>query len=156
MDVVGGPYLWFKPRDNVRRPRGGRRQRRRIDRHVHEVQKIVAAAEVEEMLTPERCDIFAFSRPVTVEEAKHAEALYLSDEFKKDQGAVVHFLTQAGAVLKRALGSATREEVEELLRDMGCESERVLTILSAWSAMSDMGPKQGGATRAVCKRYLVQ
>ena len=35
----------------------------------------IAAAEVEEMLTPERCEAFAFSRPPTAEELGHAEEL---------------------------------------------------------------------------------
>jgi hypothetical protein len=117
--------------------------------------EIVWAAEVEELLTPERCDAFAFSRPFTADEAKHVEELYLSDEFKKSKDAVLNFLTQAGTVLKRSLGSASREEVELLLRDMGCEAERVLTFLGAWSNMCDIGPKQGQATREDCKRYLV-
>ena len=47
--------------------------------------EIIAAAEVEEMLTPERGETFCFSRPMTAEEAKHAEDLYLSDEFKRDK-----------------------------------------------------------------------
>ena len=56
--------------------------------------EIVAAAEIEEMLTPERCESFAFSRPVTPAEAQHVEALYLSDEFGRDREKVVHFLSQ--------------------------------------------------------------
>ena len=123
---------------------------------IEKMVEIVAAAEVEELLTPERCEAFAFSRPFTVAEAKHVEAHYLSDEFNKDQAKVMNFLTQAGTVLKRSLGAASREEVEELLRDMGCEAERVLTFLSAWGNMCDLGPKQGHATRDDCKRYLVQ
>lgn len=131
--------------------------KRKAKPDIEAMAEIVAAAEVEEMLTPERCDAFAFTRPhFTAEEAKHCEELYLSDEFKKDKEKVTHFLTQAGTVIKRSLGSASREEVEQFLRDMGCESERVLTFLTALSNMCDIGPKQGGATREDCIRYLVQ
>ena len=130
--------------------------------------EIIAAAEVEEMLTPERGESFAFSRPITAEEAKHAEDLYLSSEFNRDKDAVIAFLSEAGTVLKRAktLGEPTRDEVEKLLREMRNEpdlapgdpprtlSDRVVAFLASTQSMADIGPKQGQATREDCKRYL--
>ena len=118
---------------------------------------IFTAAEIEEMLTPERCESFAFSRPVSTKEAQHVEELYLSSEFKRDKEAVTHFLTQAGTVMKKSLGAPpyeenARGEVEGLLRDMGVDAERVLAFLSALSNMLDLAPKQGQATRDDCKR----
>ena len=64
---------------------------------VENMTEIVAAAEVEEMLTPERCEAFAFSRPFTAAEAQHVEELYLSDEFGRDKEKTTHFLSQASA-----------------------------------------------------------
>ena len=57
--------------------------------------EIIGAAEVEEMLTPERCESFAFSRPMTADEAQHVEELYLSDEFGRDKDKVMAFLSEA-------------------------------------------------------------
>ena len=130
--------------------------KRKWKQDIEAMTEIIAASEVEEMLTPERCESFAFSRPVTGAEAMHVEDLYLSDEFKRDQEAVVKFLSEAGTVLKRAftLGNPTRQEVEDLLRDLDHDSEKVLTFLGGWSSLMDLAPKQGGATREECKRYM--
>ena len=121
--------------------------------------EIIAAAEIEEMLTPERCESFAYSRPVSAEEAAHTQELYLSEEFGRDREATIKFLSEAGSVLKRSatLGAPSRKEVEDCLRELECDSERVLAFLQAWSNMSDIAPKQGvpgPAVREDCKRYL--
>lgn len=130
--------------------------------------EIIAAAEVEEMLTPERGETFCFSKPMKADEMKHAEDLYLSDEFKRDKDKVIQFLSEAGTVLKRAitLGEPTREEVEGLLRDMAKEedktpgdpprtlSDRVVAFLTSLDAMCQIAPKQGAPTREDCRRYL--
>jgi len=117
--------------------------------------EIVAAAEVEEMLTPEQCEKFAFTRPtLTAEEAKHAEDLYLSDEFGRDKEKVNAFLTACGVVMTKCFPKPERAEVEELLRELNTEPERVMAFLSALQNMSDLAPKQGGATREDCARHL--
>ena len=119
--------------------------------------EIVAAAEVEEMLTPERCDLFAFAKPATAEDAQHVEDLYMG-EFRRDKDATLHFFTEAGTVLKRSisLGSPTREEVEGLLRQMGNESERVIAFLTSQQNLLEIAPKNGSPTREDCARYLHQ
>ena len=105
--------------------------------------EIVAAAEVEEMLTPEQCEKFAFTRPtLTAEEAKHAEDLYLSDEFGRDKEKVNAFLTACGVVMTKCFPKPERAEVEELLRELNTEPERVMAFLSALQNMSDLAPKQ--------------
>ena len=117
--------------------------------------EILASAEVEEMLTTEQCDTFAFSRPATAEESMHVEELYLSDEFGRDKDKLVHFLTQAGTVIRRAQGTKpSRAETERLLREMNSESERVLAFLGSLDTMCDLASKQGGATREDCARHL--
>ena len=77
--------------------------------HSLTVRPALLACQVEEMLTPERADAFAFSRPVSAADATHVENLYLSDEFKRDQEKLVAFLSEAGTVLKRSttLGAPT-------------------------------------------------
>ena len=64
-----------------------------------------------------RGETFCFSRPMTAEEMKHAEDLYLSAEFNRTRTPSSHS-SDAGTVLKRGmtLGDPTRAEVESLLR----------------------------------------
>ena len=86
------------------------------------------------MLTPERCDAFAFSRNPTAEEVKHLEDAYL-EKFDRKGDRVVEFFTQSGTVLKRSrdFGRPTREQVEKLLEEMGGEAETVVSFLQAHS-----------------------
>ena len=59
----------------------------------------VAAAEVEEMFTDEQMLKFHFTRPISAEDLKHAEDLYLSPEFHRDRDLVSNFLTLCVAQL---------------------------------------------------------
>ena len=117
---------------------------------------MIAASEVEEMLTPEICDSFAFSRPITADEAQHVETLYLSDEFGRDKDKVKTFLSEAGTVLKRSatLGAPARDEVEMLLRRLEGDSEKVIAFLTSAQNLFDIAPKNGGGTREDCSRML--
>jgi len=117
--------------------------------------EILAAAEVEEMLTPEMCDAFGFSKPVSADEAKHVEDLYLSDEFGRDKEKLTHFLTESGTVLRRKAGDKPpREMVVALLRKMNTESDRVLAFLASLDTMFDAAPKAAELQRTDVARYL--
>jgi len=117
---------------------------------------ILAASNVEEMLTNERCEAFAFAKPATADEAQHVEDLYLSDEFARDGERLIKFLSEAGSVLKRekALGSPTREDVEDLLRELEHDGEKVKAFLEAVEDLMRDAAKNGQPTRDDCKRYL--
>jgi len=117
--------------------------------------EIIAATEVEEMLTPDMAEQFAFARPPTIAEEKHVEDLYLSDEFKRDKAGTVRFLQDVGAVLKQAgvRQTTTREESELLLREFG-GSEATIKFLTHVIELLDNAKKNGEPTRPDCMRYL--
>lgn len=102
-----------------------------------------------------RCDAFGFSKPVSADEAKHVEDLYLSDEFGRDKEKLTHFLTESGTVLRRKAGDKPpREMVVALLRKMNTESDRVLAFLASLDTMFDAAPKAAELQRTDVARYL--
>jgi len=129
----------------------GLKKKNRMD--VEMMLDCIAAAEVEEMLTPERCDAFGFSRHPTAEEQKHIEDAYLY-KFERDNDKVVHFFTQAGTVMRRSVGKPPRNEVEALLDELGGEAEPVIAFLQALQNMQDIATKNGNPQREDIARYL--
>jgi len=121
---------------------------------------IIAAAEVEEMLTPERCDAFGFSRQPSAAEQKHVEDAYLY-KFNRNADAVVNFFVQVGTVIRRSLGTPERWEVEGLLDEFGkvegkmeWQADPVISFLQALQNMVDVASKKGHPSREDCARYL--
>jgi len=104
--------------------------------------EILAAAEVEELLTTEMCAMFAIE-PLTPEVAAHVEDLYLSEEFGRDKEKLERFLAEVGNILRRAQGKKpTREEAEALLRKMSGSSEQVLSFLLSLDTLDAQIPKK--------------
>jgi len=127
------------------------KKKNRVD--VEMMKDILAAAEVDEMLTPDRCDAFGFSRHPSMEDQKHLEDLYLH-KFNRDKDRVVHYFAQAGSVIKRAAVQPKRKEVEALLDEFNCDAEIVLKFLDAVKNMMDVAHKNGSPRREDCIRYL--
>uniref|UniRef100_A0A7S3AZQ2 Uncharacterized protein n=1 Tax=Haptolina ericina TaxID=156174 RepID=A0A7S3AZQ2_9EUKA len=119
------------------------------------MEDIIAAAEVEEMLTPERCDAFGFGRQPTADEVKHLEDAYLY-KFERKREKVMTFFTQTGTVLKRSrdYGRPSREQVEALLEEMECDAETVIQFLHALQNLTDIATKNGNPSRDDCARFL--
>ena len=84
------------------------------------------------MLTREMSRAFLHSYPPTAAEREHVEELY-NDTFARDGAKTVHFLTQAGIVLKKggSIGNPRRPAVEKLLHEMNCDAARVTAFLTS-------------------------
>ena len=106
---------------------------------------LLATAQVEDMLTREMSVAFEHTYPPTLAEREHIEQLY-HHEFHRDNTKTVHFLTQAGTVLKRAgeLGKPSRKQVEALPLDLA-RSPRPL---------ARSRPTSGGGAAARARRRL--
>jgi len=143
--------LLVKAAGNEGNVMAGLKKKNRMD--IEMMADIIAAAEVEEMLTPERCDAFGFSRQPSADEQKHVEDAYLY-KFNRDASKVVHFFTQVGTVLRRSVGTPPRIEVEALLDELGGTAEPVLSFLQAQQNMADIAPKNGNPQRDDIARYL--
>ena len=116
---------------------------------------LLATAQVEDMLTREMCAAFKHNYPPTLSEREHIEELY-NDEFARDFAKTVHFLTQAGIVLKKAefIGKPTQQQVEKLLREMDTDADRVTAFLTSVQALMVLSAKTGHPSADDCGRYL--
>jgi len=116
---------------------------------------LLATAQVEDMLSREMSRAFLHSYPPTAEEREHVEELY-NETFARDGAKTVHFLTQAGIVLKKAgaIGNPKRATVEKLLREMESDAARVTAFLTSVQNLLVLSAKSGHPSADDCGRYL--
>ena len=107
------------------------------------------------MLTREMSHAFRHSYPPTADEREHVEELY-NDTFARDGAKTVHFLTQAGIVLKKAgaIGNPKRGAVEKLLHEMDSDATRVTAFLTSVQNLLALSAKSGHPSADDCGRYL--
>ena len=107
------------------------------------------------MLTREMSRAFRHSYPPTADEREHVEELY-NDTFARDGAKTMHFLTQAGLVLKKAgaIGNPKRGDVEKLLHEMDGDANRVTAFLTSVQNLLALSAKSGHPSVDDCGRYL--
>ena len=116
---------------------------------------ILAAAQVEDMLTKQMSADFEHAYPATLEEREHVESLY-HGECGRDKEKTIHFLGQTGLVLKRSdeLGKPKRAQVEALVRELGQDAQRAIAFLKSMLSLAALAGKNGHPSRDDCARYL--